>query len=324
MDYYIDENGVMHDNVRYHTRKKHKFIESYLNIWSDNVKRNPPTLDIFDLYASTGKCYCEDAEMFGLPEATWDGSALLSARCLKKYANGKNLFLNTYADTPENCERQKGNLERLLSDMGFNNRHKISTEPIESAVETAISYIRDIRFPTLWILDPHAISELPWSVVERIAKLKGEYHYKGEDRIRKPELIISLMTEDFQRWYKNHPRLISIALGEEEGSWKPMIEELIGEGYNTREAFILYYMQKLSELYDKDPILIEINITNQTAIVYCMLLLTESDAGHYLSQLELIPEFENWVASVWKDGAKKIILEKGLKKKGQLHLTDDY
>jgi three-Cys-motif partner protein len=295
-----------------------------LDIWSEKVKKTPPTLDIFDLYASTGKCYCEDAKKFGLPEVTWDGSALLSAKCLKKYTNGKNLFLNTYADSPENCELQKDNLERLLSEMGFDNKYLISTEPIESAVETAISFIRDIRFPTLWILDPHAISELPWSVVERIAKLKGEYDYNGEHRVRKPELIISLMTEDFQRWYKKNPRLISVALGEEEGSWKPMIEELIGEGYNTREAFLLYYMQKLSELYDKDPILIEINITNETAIVYCMFLLTESDAGHYLSKLELIPEFENWVASVWRDGAKTIIREKDLSKKGQTKLPIDF
>jgi hypothetical protein len=55
-----------------------------------------------------------------------------------------------------------------------------------------------------------------------------------------------------------------------------------------------------------------------------MVLLTESDAGHYVSKLKLLPEFENWVVSVWRDGAKKIILEKDLSKKGQTKLPFDF
>lgn len=323
MDYYTDLNGIIYDKVKYHTRKKHKFIESYLKIWSERVK-NGPTLDIFDLYASTGKCYCEKAEKYGLSESKWDGSAILSAKCLMEYSNGKNLFLNTYADTNENCKKQIENLNRLLFELGFSKPQMIISQPIESAVDIAINHIRDPKYPTLWILDPYAASDLPWNVVEKIARIKTEYPYKGEDRIRKPELIITLMTEDFQRWYKTNPELISIALGLNEDVWKPKIESLIKSGQNTREAFLSLYMERLSEFYEKSPISFEVNITQETAVVYCMLLLTDSDAGYHVSRLKAIPDFQKWVVSEWRDGAKKIILENDLSKKGQTKLFIDY
>lgn len=314
MDYYTDERGILYDKVKYHTRKKHAFIKGYLDIWVERVKNSPPTLDIFDLYAATGKCYCEDAAKYGLPESTWDGSAILSANCLMNYSNGRDLFLNTYADDPDDCEKQKENLTRLLSEMGFRNTHYLKTEPIEKAVESAITCIRDLRYPTLWILDPHAVSELPWTVVERIAKLKAQYFHNNRWRIRKPELIITLMTEDFQRWYKTSPELISIALGTDEEYWGPAVDELIGTGYNAREAFVLLYMEGLYGLYDKEPIYLEVNITDETAIVYLMILMTESDAGWYVSKLKMIPEFKDWIVKEWRPGARKIIAEKHLPK----------
>ena len=55
-DFFRDNEGLIYDRVKWHTRKKHAFIESYLNIWVENVRNHPPTLDIFDLFASTGLC----------------------------------------------------------------------------------------------------------------------------------------------------------------------------------------------------------------------------------------------------------------------------
>ncbi|MDD3135821.1 MAG: hypothetical protein PHF64_04925, partial [Methanoregula sp.] len=67
-DFYRDEDGLLYDCVKWHTRKKHAFIEYYLKIWVDHVKKNPPSLDIFDLFASTGLCYCEESKKHELSE----------------------------------------------------------------------------------------------------------------------------------------------------------------------------------------------------------------------------------------------------------------
>lgn len=98
------------ENVKWHTRQKHAFLEEYLKIWSEQVGRNTkvnlPTLDIFDLFASYGFCYCHEQK------EGWKGSALLAADCLKKYEKGKTLFLNTYNPDEEELKIQR---EALVS-----------------------------------------------------------------------------------------------------------------------------------------------------------------------------------------------------------------
>jgi len=109
----IDPEGRVCEQTKWHSRQKHAFLEEYLNIWSGQVgkdgKSNPPTLDIFDLYASFGFCYCPEEKK------TWKGSALLAAECLKKYQSGKLLFLNTYHPDENELQAQKKSLETGLS-----------------------------------------------------------------------------------------------------------------------------------------------------------------------------------------------------------------
>lgn len=319
MEWCIDDKGIMYDVVKYHTLKKHEFIKRYLGIWVEMVKTKPPTLDIFDLYASTGMCYCEDAEGHRA-ESSWDGSAMLSAKCLMKYRGGSRcLFLNTYNKDKKMIPAQKENLKRLLSEIKFPYPYIIETLPIDQAVDVAITKVEP-RYPNLWILDPHGVSALPWSVVEKISNLKGEYDINGKHHVRKPELIISLMTEDLQRWYKTRPEIITIALGMDKSSWRPIFEELVHSGLNTRDAFLNVYMQRLCDLYDKSPICIEVNTTNETAVLYTIMLITESDAGYYLTQTKLLPAYEDWRVTTWKNGARNIVQEN----KGQKTLFSNY
>ena len=90
----VDPEGNLCEQTKWHSRQKHAFLEAYLDIWSEQVgkdrKSKPPTLDIFDLYASFGLCHCPDEKK------TWKGSALLAAECLKKYQSWKLLFLHDF------------------------------------------------------------------------------------------------------------------------------------------------------------------------------------------------------------------------------------
>jgi three-Cys-motif partner protein len=200
----------------------------------------------------------------------------------------------------------KQNLVTLLKKLDFQNPCVLTSLPIEEAVAAASEHV-DPRYPSLWILDPCAASELPWHIVETIGRMRANYEYNGETRTRKPELIISLMTEDLQRFVDLRPDIISSSLGMDEKEWRPKLNELMSNGLNTRQAMVELYAEKLSELYEKPPILAaEINITNESAIAYCLLLLTDSPAGHYITKLKLLPEFKYWEITEWRLNAKQI------------------
>jgi hypothetical protein len=305
--FYRDKEGFLYDRVKWHTRKKHAIIESYLNIWVENVKKNPPTLDIFDLFASSGLCYCEESARYGLSEPTWKGSAILAAECLEKYPNGQKLFLNTYHEKPTICEEQKLNLKRLL---GKYSKIKpiLTTLEINDAIDAARRELSP-TYPSFWILDPYSSSDLPWGLVEKIGKFRGKYTTKGQERIRKPEMIITLMTYGLQMNIDIHPNVVSQALGMEESEWRPKYNALMKEYSNTRKALIDLYAEKLSELYEKPPIVIEINTTEEAAIVYCLFLCTDSNAGHYLMKLKGLKDYTTWEYR-WKADAKRISVEK--------------
>ena len=317
-DFYRDENGLLYDCVKWHTRKKHAFIESYLNIWVENVKKNLPTLDIFDLFASSGLCYCEESARYGLSEPTWNGSAILAAECLEKYPKGQKLILNTYHKKLAIREEQKKNLERLLS--GYSRiKPIITTLEIDAAIEAARGQLSP-TYPSLWILDPYSSSDLPWNLVEKIGRFRGQYTtMSGQLRTRKPEMIITLMTYGLQMNVDINPHIISQALGMDESEWRPKYDVLMEEYDNTRKALIDLYAEKLSKLYEKPPVIVEINTTEEAAIVYCLFLCTDSNAGHYLMKLKGLKDYTTWEYS-WKADAKRISVEKHIPE-GQMRLT---
>jgi len=316
--FYRDDEGYLHDIVKWHTRQKHKFIEEYLRVWTNYVKKHQPTLDIFDLYASTGLCYCADSEESGGSEPTWEGTAGLAARYLSSYPKGRHLFLNTYNEDRKKCSKQAENLAKIATKCGRTPPYtSITTLPIEEAFEAAIDYGERngiFNYPNIWILDPYRSTDLPWSIVERIGNLKRSYPSNGAMKVRKPEMIINLMTNDLQRNIDINPRILDVALGMSESEWRPKIDSYLSNGHDTRRAIINVYAERLSVLYEKPPVVTEIKITNDTAIVYCLLLCTDSPAGYYVYNLKGLPEFNNWRISTWKPDAEKITIEKKLPK----------
>ena len=112
-----DSNGDVdyYETVGIHQKLKHKFIELYLKIWVENVghnsKKNPPTVDFFDLYAASG--LARDTHT----NETWNGSALLAAKAFGEYPNGRLLFLNSFDEDRDTCESQMEILKRNIASL---------------------------------------------------------------------------------------------------------------------------------------------------------------------------------------------------------------
>jgi three-Cys-motif partner protein len=310
MSFVTNSDGRAYEEIKWHSRQKHAFLEVYLSIWSEQVGKtgNPmPTLDIFDLYASFGLCHCSDKNEI------WEGSALLAAECLKRYQNGRLLFLNTFSPSEEETVLQKNSLEKNISDLDLPERIKteIKTLPIEEAVESAISYV-DPKFPNLWILDPYQPEHLPWKIVERICKLEGSYNVRGMQVTRRPELFICLMTGRLQRFGRESKEdIVGSALGMNTDEWNSKLDRYLGNGYNVREALIFMYAEKIAQYYEKPPIILEVP-ANDGAIVYTVFLCTDHDAGHYVMKIHRLPEYQEWREINWKREAKTISKRKKL------------
>lgn len=319
----MDNVGGMAESVDYHSRIKHKFIETYFNIWTDRVanpekgKKNKgiPSLEIYDLYAASGWCQCSDCEEFRVGEQRWEGSALLAARCITKYPNSTKLFLNSYSPDLKKCEENvktlTESLEALEGYSGLKSKIRLISEPIEKAVEIAKAEVnRD--FPSIWLLDPYEPKQLPWEVVEQIGSIEGRYQINGKPR--RPELIINFMTSYLQRFADIQPEALTVALGIEQSIWEPRLREYSEIYGNRREALLRMLYERLGELYEKTPIAYLVRDTTERAIVYCLILCTDHDAGHFTMRIHELPKLERWVVEEWRPTARALVKRKSLGK----------
>lgn len=309
----VDPEGRVCEQTKWHSRQKHAFLEAFLDIWSEQVKSKSPTLDIFDLYASFGWCHCPEEKK------TWMGSALLAAECLKKYQGGKLLFLNTYHPDEKELQAQKKSLENGLSNIHLPERVRTVIEflPIKKAVESAISHVNP-NYPSLWILDPYQPEHLPWDIVERICKLEGSYQAGNRKITRRPELFICLMTGRLQRLtgMDKEKEKVGTALGLEENVWKAKLENYRESDYNTRQALISMYAEKIANFYKKPPIILEVPSADGN-IVYTVFLCTESDAGHYVMKIHKLPKYQEWRKIEWEKSAETISQKNKVQRKAE-------
>jgi three-Cys-motif partner protein len=184
---------------------------------------------------------------------------------------------------------------------------------IGAAIDAARSQLSP-TYPSFWILDPYSSSDLPWELVEKIGGFRGEWTTRnGQKKIRKPEMIITLMTYGLQMNIDINPHIVSQALGMNESEWRPKYDTLMEDYDNTRKALIDLYAEQLSKLYEKPPIIVEINTTEEAAIVYCLFLCTDSNAGYYLMKLKGLKDYTTWEYS-WRADAERISVEKHIPK----------
>lgn len=308
---YLHHDGYYYEEVKWHTRQKHKFIEKYLEIWINSVakKRNPPTLDIIDLFGSYGFCYCPAVMDIEGEKAFWEGSAALATRYLKKYSRPGQLFINTYnpLDDEHNTKQCK-NIHKLIRQYQLKPAPIVINQDISIATDSAIDTIKG-HFPNLWILDPYAPSALPWETIERIASRNIPY-LDNSGKTRKPELIITLMTYHLQQEINNHPEYLSEAFGVPEDEWRIFYEIAKKADINATDFIAMYFSLRLETIYGRIPVYTRVNQTGGNQIVFHIFFCSENDAGHYSMKQHGVKRYDEYVNSEWSEMAGKIKLKK--------------
>lgn len=307
--------------VKWHTRQKHEFIRQYLAVWTERVAkkgRAAPRLSIIDLFAAYGWCRANPETEPGAPHEPWPGTAVLAARALNSYPRPGRLIINSY--NPDSTDRGAAQLEAarraVSSEVGTTVRFgtEFLSKPVDLAVVDSAKLV-DLDYPTIWMLDPYVPESLPWKVVEYIAGQKREYLTRRGPSVRRPELIITLITEGLQRNVDLSPGTVSLALGLETAVWRLRLEELREQGANVRQALIYIYSERLHEIYGKWPTVVEVDASPGN-IVYAIVLCSSHDAGTFVPKILVKPEFQAWRLSTWKPTARLITRNRSFRRSG--------
>jgi three-Cys-motif partner protein len=310
--------------VKWHTRQKHQFIEQYLDVWTERVAkkgRAAPELSILDLFASFGWCRADPTTEAGAPTEPWPGSAILAVRALKGYPRRGRLVVNSFVpgDPAASASQLAALRHALVAEVGTPPAIPVDylSEDVETAAGRAAGFV-NLKYPTIWMLDPYYPESLPWKVVEEIAFRTGEYSTpSGGSVVRRPELIITLMTEGLQRNVDRNPRSVDAALGLPESVWRPRLTKLTGDGANTRQALIFLYSERLRGIYEQWPTVVEVDASPGN-IVYAIVLCSAHNAGAFVPKILVKPEFQNWRLANWKPTARLITTNRSLRRKGGL------
>lgn len=288
------------DEVAIHTRQKHALLEAYLRVWTQNVATNwgpnSPSLDIYDLFAGTGQCVEHEYRL-----DRWSGTALLSAEQLKVYPSKRKciLFLNSWAEDPSERTRNFEALAERVRAAGLervNREVKLISEELARSLPIALqSHYSRMKYPSLWILDPYAASDLPWQAVERIASQVGTYKNRFGDVVsRRPELFINFMTSSLQRNI-HKLSIVTKALGCSSDEWQDHLNQVESEGGTFLDALTTFYFSQLRALYRREPeaVLIPGKDGNPVSVIF---IAVENPAAWYSIRKESIPRFEHWRA----------------------------
>lgn len=297
--------------VKFHSRQKHEWIESYFRIWTGHVKpQSRPSLDIVDLYASYG--WCLDKESGD----RWAGTAVRAATLLKNYeAKAKNaLFLNSFSADADELAKQSGALQEALDAVGplkGTRVHPAFHLPIEQAIEKILPLVNK-NFPNVWILDPYVADELPWSVVEMITNNVGQRKVtsgkdKGKMIPRKPELFITFMLWSLQKCVNSpkHARMADRAFGIPESEWRPKLDAYIAKGHTLTEALTEVYRDRLMQVYQRPPLSFVVKGVEKN-IVYALFFCSDEPAGYHSMREKGQEYFEEWRAKDYEPKAEAL------------------
>ena len=306
--------------VKWHTRQKHEFIRQYLAVWTERVAkhgRGAPELSIVDLFAAYGWCRANPETEPGAPRDPWPGSAILSVRALNSYPRPGRLVINSYDRLVVGRSRAQAEAVRHAVDAerGPEPRYEVTytSADVEEAARHA-SEVVNLAYPTIWMLDPYYPESLPWTVVEMIAQLRREYKSSKGSETRRPELIVTLMTEGLQRNVDLSPRSVDLALGMETSQWRHRLEELKAEGANIRQALTYIYAENLRMIYGQWPTVLEVDASPGN-IVYALVLCSSHNAGTFVPKILVKPEFQQWRLSTWKPTARLITRNRSFRRR---------
>lgn len=292
--------------ISLHSSKKHRALGYYLKLVRNLITspRSPfKKLYYADLYCGDGEC---------IIEATGKTYNTPIIESLLKPAKEKGFplicFLN---DLDEN--KIKLMKERTIDYAKFIDF--CESKDANECYKEILKKIPPDQF-SIFFIDPTNHSDLKWNTIKGISQHTHEYYGK----IRRPELIINLMTYTMLGSYKSKSfQSINDSLGTSE--WLDEIERNKEKGIQApiERAFLTTFIKQLKGLGYCVPTPIKITSTSGENTVY-YLLWASNERGHDIIENKLIPQIKKLMEKAQKEN-KTELKKANARRKGDTSLS---
>lgn len=254
-----------------------------------------------DLYCGDGKCEIKKTEEKYEPP--------LIESILKPAKEGKFsacCFLNDL-EKIEDMKKNTTNYKDFIK--------SYSCEDANNCYKQILKEIPKDQF-CIFFLDPTNHNDLKWDTIKGISEHSHTYY---GDKIRRPELIINLMTYTMSGSYmaKSYES-INESLGTDE--WNTLINNNKENGVKTpvEKAFLDTFVKQLEKLGYKVPTPIKVLNTSPSNTIYYLVWAT-NESGYNIIEKKVIPYMQKRIEKAHKENEKKLIMAKA-KEKGNSFL----
>lgn len=286
-------------NVNPHTLIKHKILDVYFLICRQVAKKRK--LNYVDLFCGDGEVECKKTEQ--------------KQKCpfiteLLEYARKGEISLEVFLNELDSVlfDKLKENVKDYNKFIG-----SITNENANTVYEDILHKIPKDEW-SIFFLDPSNHSDLDWSTIENISR--HEIYDKYNKCMRKPELIINLMTYTMQRTIPYNPDAITRALGTD--IWKEKVNNKGDERIN--EIFREIFVQQLRNLgYSTISISIKQTPPNSNVIYHLIFASSIPRANEIIRKLK---EYLDKMKEKWGRENTTLILRTDFKKSGGKLLSD--
>lgn len=286
--------------VKPHTLIKHRILDVYFLICRQVAKKRK--LNYADLFCGDGEIECEKTEK--------------KQKCpfiteLLEYARKGEISLKAFLNELDSSlfDKLKENVKAYGKFID-----SITNEDANIVYANILQKIPKDEW-SIFFLDPSNHSDLNWSTIENISK--HEVYDKYNKCMRKPELIINLMTYTMQRTIPYDPDAITKALGTD--IWKEKVKNKGDERIN--EIFREIFVQQLERLgYSTISFSIKQTPPNSNVIYHLIF------ASNIPRAIEIIShKFQPYIEKIKEEWAKenmKLVIMTKIKNSGGRLLTE--
>lgn len=276
--------------VKYHSILKHRLLGGYLSVCANYVKsaKYRPFI-VVDLFAGKGKAVCEEVD------EEWEGSSQIISKWVSRCGENAYCILNEMEknfinDLRRNTEQYKKNIKKIYNADANKIHRKILKKhiPIESH--------------SIFFLDPYSHPQLSFCTVKEIAEHCQKDEYRGDEFVRRPELILNFPVYTILTSITQNKDLITQYMGTDK--WIEEVEQAKKRGESQEMALLNTYEQQLRKYYGKNgvvPIRIE-SLRKKSPVYYLIFASTHPLASSIYSNFDR-----------WMDKQKREFRKKGFK-----------
>jgi len=291
-------------DVNFYAKGKHWCLRGYLSIVRNVLKGKGRSFTFIDLFSGDGICTVQEPI-----KDSWDGPPITALKCAKKAAfDFKCIFNDIDSDKI-----------RILNDRISPYRDfviEVYNEEADSVYKKILTKLNRDEL-NLFYIDPNKHSDISWTTIKDICEFESTDYYNGKRLIRRPELLINLMTHSMQRGGVPYdPESIDKCLGT--SSWREQIKSKSSRTPMHR-IFLNTFLNQLHPYYDrnKNVFVMEVRQLENKSLLYYLIFATT----HPLAS-KIFSNYQEYVKQYQKHDLMSEYLSMDAKAKGLSSLFD--